>query len=105
MSKSCNLNYYRLKPNLFFIEEKILFLILEDNNLKDIKKLLERFFSQYFIFILILNHKEYRKLIESKEVGLLDNLKILNFKDFFNLTHGKIFIRFRIELATLNCGT
>jgi len=79
------LDYYRLKPNLFFIEEKILFLILEDNNLKDIKKLLENFFSQYFIFILILNQKEYRKLIESNEVGLLDNIKILNFKDFVML--------------------
>ena len=79
------LDYYRLKPNLFFIEEKILFLILEDNNFKDIKKLLEHFFSQYFIFILILNQKEYRKLIESNEVGLLDNLKILNFKDFVML--------------------
>ncbi|MHA1239660.1 MAG: hypothetical protein ACTSQU_02595 [Promethearchaeota archaeon] len=77
-----NIDYYRLKPNLFFIEEKILFLILEDNNLKEIKKLLEHFFSQYFIFILILNQKEYRKLIESNEVGLLDNLKILSFKDF-----------------------
>jgi len=76
------LNYYRLKPNLFFIEEKILFLILEDNKLKEIKKLLENFFSQYFIFILILNQKEHRKLIESNEVGLLDNLKILSFKDF-----------------------
>ena len=76
------IDYYRLKPNLFFIEEQILFLILEDNNSKDIKKLLENFFSQYFIFILILNQKEYRKLIESNEVGLLDNLKILSFKDF-----------------------
>jgi len=78
-------DYYRLKPNLFFIEEKILFLILEDNNLREIKKLLENFFSQYFIFILILNQKEYRKLIESNEVGLLDNLKILNFRDFVRL--------------------
>ncbi len=77
-----NVDYYRLKPNLFFIEEKIIFLILEDNNLKEIKKLLEHFFSQYFIFILILNQKEHRKLIESNEVGLLDNLKILSFKDF-----------------------
>jgi len=79
------LDYYRLNPNLFFIEEKFLFLILEDNNVKEIKKLLEFFFSQYSIFILILNQKEYRKLIESNEVGLLDNLKILNFKDFVTL--------------------
>ena len=80
-----NLDYHRLKPNLFFIEEKILFLILEDNNLKYIKKLLKNFFSRYIIFILILNQKEYRKLIESNEIGLLDNLKILSFKDFVML--------------------
>ena len=84
------INYYRLKPNLFFIEEKILFLILEDNNLKYIKKLLKNFFSKYFIFILILNQKEYRKLIESNEIGLLDNLKILSFKDFVMLDFMKL---------------
>ena len=84
------INYYRLKPNLFFIEEKILFLILEDNNLKYIKKLLKNFFLKYFIFILILNQKEYRKLIESNEIGLLYNLKILSFKDFVMLDFMKL---------------
>jgi len=84
------INYYRLKPNLFLIEEKILFLILEDNNIKYIKKLLKNFFSKYFIFILILNQKEYRKLIESNEIGLLDNLKILSFKDFVTLDFMKL---------------
>jgi len=84
------INYYRLKPNLFLIEEKILFLILEDNNIKYIKKLLKNFFSKYFIFILILNQKEYRKLIESNEISLLDNLKILSFKDFVMLDFMKL---------------
>ncbi|MBY9019771.1 MAG: hypothetical protein KGD67_01850 [Candidatus Lokiarchaeota archaeon] len=76
------LEYYRLNPNLFFIEEQSLFLVLVDSNLKKIKKLLENFFSRYFIFILILNQKEYRKIVESNEISLLENLKILSFKDF-----------------------
>jgi len=79
------LDFHRLKSNLFFIEEKILFLILEDNNLRVIKQLMNNFFSRYFIFILILNQKEYRKLIESNEIGLLDNIKILSFKEFVML--------------------
>jgi hypothetical protein len=82
------ITFHRLKPNLFFIEEKILFLILDLYNPVEISRILENFFSKYYIFILILNMKEYNKLIQSNEISLLDNIETLNFKDFikFNIT-------------------
>ncbi|MFX0076239.1 MAG: hypothetical protein ACFE96_12410 [Candidatus Hermodarchaeota archaeon] len=88
--KSLRLNqiaFHQLKPNLFFIEEKILFLILDQYNPVEISRILEQFFSKYYVFILILNMDEYNKLIQSNEIRLLENIKTLNFKDFigFNI--------------------
>jgi hypothetical protein len=88
--KSLHLNhiaFHQLKPNLFFIEERALFLILDTYNPVEISNILEQFFSKYYIFILILNMDEYNKLIQSNEIKLLENIKTLNFKDFigFNI--------------------
>jgi hypothetical protein len=76
------IEFHRLKPNLFFIEEKVLFLILEFYDPVEIKRILEKFFSKYFIFILILNMEEYNKLTKSNEISLMDNIKTLNSRDF-----------------------
>ncbi|MBY8988369.1 MAG: hypothetical protein KGD61_07935 [Candidatus Lokiarchaeota archaeon] len=84
-------SFHRLKPNLFFIEENFLFLILDLYNPVEISRILEKFFSKYYLFILILNMDEYTKLIQSNEIRLLENIKTLNFKDFihFNMTNLK----------------
>ena len=81
-------DFHRLKPNLFFIEDKTLFLILDHYNPVEISRILEKFFSKYYVFILILNMEEYNKLIQSNEIRLLENIKTLSFKDFikFNIT-------------------
>jgi len=84
-------DFHRLKPNLFFIEDKTLFLILDHYNPVEISRILEKFFSKYYVFILILNMEEYNKLIQSNEIRLLENIKTLSFKDFikFNITNLK----------------
>jgi hypothetical protein len=76
------INYHQLRPNLFFIEEKCLFLILDFYNPIEISRILEKFFSKYSVIILILNMEEYNKLVESSEIKLLKNVKIINSKDF-----------------------
>jgi len=85
------IDFHQLKPNLYFIEEKILFLILDLYNPVEISRILEQFFSKYYIFILILNMDEYNKLIQSNEIRLLENIETLNFKDFikFNINNLK----------------
>lgn len=84
-------DFHRLKPNLFFIEDKTLFLILDHYNPVEISRILDKFFSKYYVFILILNMEEYNKLIQSNEIRLLENVKTLSFKDFikFNITNLK----------------
>jgi len=81
--------FHRLKSNLYFIEEEFLFLILDVYNPNEISSILEKFFSKYYIFILILDLLEYNKLIKSTEIRLLENIKTLNFKDFtkFNVSN------------------
>lgn len=84
-------DFLQLKPNLFFIEEKFLFLILDFYNPIEISRILENFFTKYYVIILILNMEEYNKLIHSNEIRLLEDIKTLNFKEFikFNITQLK----------------
>jgi len=85
------IEFHTLKPNLFFIEDKILFLIQKVYNPIEISRILEKFFSKYYIFILILNMEEYKKLIQSNKIRLMENIKTLNFKEFtkFNISNMK----------------
>ena len=68
-----------------WIEDKILFLIFKDFHLEDILKLLEKFYSRYFVIILILNQDEYKKLLENNKIKFLENIKTLNYMDFVKL--------------------
>jgi len=83
-------DFHQLKPNLFFIEEKTLFLILDFYNPIEISRILEKFFSKYFVIILILNMEEYNKLIESSEIRLLEKVKTINFRDFIEFNINKL---------------
>ena len=85
------IEFHTLKPNLFFIEDKILFLIQEVYNPVETTSILEKFFSKYYVFILILNMDEYKKLIQSNNIRLMENIKTLNFKEFikFNISNMK----------------
>ncbi|MBA7586417.1 hypothetical protein ES708_28415 [subsurface metagenome] len=67
------------------IEDKILFLIFKDFHREDILRLLEKFYSRYFIIILILNQDEYKKLLDVNKIKFLENLKTLNYMDFVKL--------------------
>ena len=90
-------DFHQLKPNLFFIEEKTLFLILDSYNPIEISRILEKFFSKYFVIILILNVEEYNKLNESSEIRLLDNVKTINFRDFIEFDVNKLKYEFVLE--------
>ncbi len=85
------IEFHTLKPNLFFIEDKILFLIQKVYNPIEISRILEKFLSKYYIFILILNMDEYKKLIQSNNIRLMENIKTLNYKEFikFNISNMK----------------
>ncbi len=79
------INFHRLNRNLLLIEDKILFLIFKDFHRDDILRLLEKFYSRYFVIILILNQDEYKKLLDVNKIKFLENLKTLNYMDFVKL--------------------
>jgi len=79
------INFHRLNRNLLLIEDKILFLIFKDFHREDILRLLEKFYSRYYIIILILNQDEYKKLLDVNKIKFLENLKTLNYMDFVKL--------------------
>jgi hypothetical protein len=79
------INFHRLNRNLLMIEDKILFLIFKDFHHEDILRLIEKFYSRYFIIILILNQDEYKKLLDFNKIKFLENIKTLNYMDFMKL--------------------
>lgn len=76
------IEFKRLSKHLIFIEQWCIFLVLTllDSNL--IKKIIEHYHSKYFIYILILNEKEYDKLLEINEIKLLKKIKIMHPDEF-----------------------
>jgi hypothetical protein len=79
------INFHRINQNLLLIEDKILFLIFKDFHREDILRLLEKFYSRYFVIILILSQDEYKKLLDVNKIKFLENLKTLNYMDFVKL--------------------
>ena len=72
------INFHRLNRNLLMIEDKILFLIFKDFHHEDILRLIEKFYSRYFIIILILNQDEYKKLLDFKRSAILELDKLIS---------------------------
>ena len=79
-----NISYYRLNKNLILIEQKYLFLVLEDLNIEIIENIIKKHITNYMIYILVVSKQNYEKLIEAKEITLIDNLRIMNSEDFVN---------------------
>ncbi|MFX0141242.1 MAG: hypothetical protein ACFFDN_46815, partial [Candidatus Hodarchaeota archaeon] len=54
------------------------FLILQDLDSNYIHKVIEKYYSKYFIYILILNDLGYEKLLNMKPIKSIESIKILN---------------------------
>lgn len=72
------IKFVRINNNLLFIEQYFIFLVLIyfDENL--ILKIVKKYCSKYYIYILILNNLEYKELLEIDNIKLIKNIKILN---------------------------
>jgi len=65
--------------------QRILFYSASTLDSKVILKILKRYYSKFKIFILILNNKEYEKLLKINKIDLLNNVQVLNPNKFINL--------------------
>lgn len=77
------LEFIRINKNIVFIEQKVLFYSSHDLNYELFFEVLKRYYSKYKIFILILNTKEYSKLLSRvNKINSLRNVRILNPLEF-----------------------
>jgi hypothetical protein len=72
-----HIKYIKLSKKLFFIEESVLFIILDTLDSEYIHRILEEHYPKYIFYILILNHKGYEKLLETKSIYLIKSIKII----------------------------
>ncbi|MFW9894862.1 MAG: hypothetical protein ACFFD7_03575 [Candidatus Thorarchaeota archaeon] len=76
-----NIKFMRFSDNLLFVDQSFLFLSMLKIKPKFIKKIIQRYLSKYFIFILILNEKDASKLLEVKRYTTLKNLQVLRLEE------------------------
>ena len=82
---SNKIDYQQLNHNLFFIEQKIIFISFIKLDFKLILRIFKRFFSKYQIYLLILDEKEYQNLLKIDKLKLLEGITLLNYKKFMEL--------------------
>lgn len=79
--------YIRLNPNLLFIEQNYLFIILENLDSEYIHRILKDHYPKFFIYILILNNLGYYKLLEMDLIKTLENVIIIHPKEIQKLNY------------------
>lgn len=91
------IEFKRLSKYLTFIEQWCIFLVLPLLDSRLIMKIIERYHSKYFIYILILNEKDYDKLLEIKEITLLNKIKIMGLDEFSSFNYESLKKRYYLE--------
>jgi len=86
--KEKNIKFQKINPFLFFIEQNKIFLIVKEVEITHISKILNKYYSKYKIFILIVEEEEYVKLKKIEKITQLKDLKIMKISDLsqFNYT-------------------
>ena len=86
--KEKNINFQKINPFLFFIEQNKIFLIVKEADINHISKILNKYYSKYKIIILIIEEEEYEKLNKIAKINQLKDLKIMDMSIFsqFNYT-------------------
>ncbi len=81
------IEYLRLSKNLLLIEQYCLFLILPDLDSNFIQRIIEKYYPKYFIYILLLNNLGYEKLLETTQINLIENIKIINLEEIQKINY------------------
>lgn len=85
--KEKNINFQKINPFLFFIEQNIIFLIVKEVDISHISKILNKYYSKYKIIILIVEEDEYDKLNKIEKISQLKDLKIMNMSSFSQFSY------------------
>ena len=77
--------FKRLNQNLLFINQHSLFITIFEFDPQALLKLLKKFHSKYFIFLLILNDEVYEEVLKIDKIDFLSNIKVINSEKFLKL--------------------
>ena len=88
-----NIKYHRIKDNMLFIEDSIIFILIQKTDLKKLSYILKKYYLKYKIILLFLNDEEYQKFLNVEQITKLNELQILrtsdlrgfNYKDLKNI--------------------
>lgn len=80
-----HLSFKRLNPNLLFINQNSLFITIFEFEPQELLKLLKKFHSKYFIFLLILDERVYEEVLKIDKIDFLSNIKVFNSEKFLDL--------------------
>jgi len=85
-----DIKFLKLSNNLFFIDQRFVFLILKKLDSDFIYRIIENYHSKYYIYISILHESDYNQLLGIKSITQIEKIKILHPNEIQNLNY-KVF--------------
>ena len=81
------INYHKINEKILFIENHILFILIEKLDLEFLSNLLEKYYSKYKIMMVFLNEKDYYEIRKVDQITKLKDLRILRMSDLIGLNY------------------
>jgi len=84
---SNNIKFIRFSKYLLFIERGFLFLVMSKLKSEFIQRIITKYLSKYFIYILVLNKEATKRILEIKGLKSLKNVQVLNSDEISNFNY------------------
>ena len=76
---------YKINNEMLIINDNILCVLIQKIKLKLLKKIIDRYYDKYNLFLILFDTNEYEKIFEIKELISLEKITILNKNEFYEL--------------------
>jgi len=86
---SNNIKFIRFSKYLLFIEQGFLFLVMSKLKSEFIQRIIKKYISKYFIYILVLNKEDSKRILEIKGLKSLKTVQVLNSDEISNFNYNK----------------
>jgi len=86
---SNHIKFIRFSKYLLFIEQGFLFLVMSKLKSEFIQRIIKKYLSKYFIYILVLNKEDTKRILEIKGLNSLKNVQVLNSDEISNFNYNK----------------
>lgn len=84
-----NIKFIRFSKYLMLIEQGFLFLAMSHLNSEFIQRIIKKYLSKYFMYILVFNKEETKRLLEIEGLKSLKNVRVLNSDEISHFNYNK----------------